>query len=361
MIPHSRPTIGPEEKKACLEVLDSLSIAQGERVASFERDFCDQVGRRYAVAVSSGTAALTLSLMALNLTRGDEVILPSYNCAALLHAVHAASASPVLVDIHLGDFNLSVSEVKKKIRKRTKAVIVPHLFGRPAAIEELIDFKVPVIEDGTQALGARVGKKPVGSFGVFSVFSFYATKMIATGEGGMVLTDAKHLADNLSDLRDYDKKETYRFRTNAKMTNLEAAMGIEQLKKLPLFIEKRRRIASQYSRAFKGLGFILPPGDEAHDHVYYRYVLRVSGGCKEFMGRLESKGIEVKQPVFNSLHRYMNLPDALFPATTQAMEEACSLPIFPSLSDEECESICQAIREIRPVELLIEKKAELVV
>ncbi len=132
MIPHSRPTLGIEEKRACAEVLDSLHIAQGRRVAAFEAMFCDLVGRRYAVAVSSGTSALILSLLALGIAKGDAVIVPSYNCVALLHAIHAVGACPTVVDIEAEDFNIAVSEVKKKISRKTKAIIVPHLFGRPA-------------------------------------------------------------------------------------------------------------------------------------------------------------------------------------------------------------------------------------
>lgn len=345
MIPHSRPTFGSEEKRAVLAVLDSGQIAQGGKVCEFESVFARFTGRRYGVAVSSGTAALQLSLLALGISRGEEVILPSFSCAALLHAVQAVGARPVLADINLEDFSLSVSQVKKKIRQRTRAVIAPHLFGRAGSLGELADGRIFLIEDGTQALGARIGEKKVGSLGVLSVFSFYATKMIATGEGGMVLTDSRRLAEKLQDLRDYDKKEKHCFRTNSKMTDLEAAIGIEQMKKLPGFIERRREIASRYKSALQGTGAI-PPGEDSHrDHVFYRYVIRVSQRSKEWLKCLESRAIEVKRPVYKSLHEYLGLSGRQFPATTQAMKETLSLPIYPSLSDEACEEVCAAIRE----------------
>ena len=350
MIPHSRPTLGEEEKKACLEVLDSLQIAQGEKVAAFEKAFCQFASRRYGVAVSSGTSALHLALLALGVSQGDEVIVPSFTCVALLHAVDAVGARPVVADIDLEDFNISVSEVKKKRTRKTKVVIAPHAFGRTARMEELISLGLPVIEDGTQALGAKIGNKTVGSFGAISVFSFYPTKMITTGEGGMVLTDSSRLAEKILDMRDYDKKKDYRFRTNAKMTDLEAALGIEQLKKLPDFIQKRREIASHYRKAFQTTAAVLPVEDSYRDHVYFRYVVRMPKQSKMWLKHLRTRGIDAKEPVFKPLHRYLHFPEPLFPSTAKAMKEACSLPIYPSLSHEDCERICRAIqhREEKP-------------
>lgn len=349
MIPHSKPTLGEEEKKACLEVLDSLQIAQGEKVAAFEKAFCELIPRRFAVAVSSGTSALYLSLLALGLRPKDEVIVPSFTCVALLHAVEAVEARPVVVDIDPANYNISVAEVKKKLGRKTKAVIVPHHFGQSAKIDELVRLGVPVIEDGTQALGARMGKKNVGAFGAFSVFSFYATKMMTTGEGGMVLTDSRKLARKLLDLRDYDKKTDYHFRTNSKMTDLEAAIGIEQVKKLSWFIQRRREIAFQYDEALKETSVIIPAKDTHRDHVYFRYVIRIPKKSGAWLKQLQGEGIDAKRPIFKPLHRYLGLSDRLFPGTTQAMKETCSLPIFPLLSPEDCGTVCQALRnQIRP-------------
>lgn len=343
MIFHSRPTLGPEEKQAVTEVLDSGQIAQGGKVIEFEKKFCEFTERRFAVAVSSGTSALQLSLMALGLSRGDEVILPSYTCTALLYAVNAVGARPVLVDIDAEDFNISFTETKKKIHRRTKVVIIPHSFGRAARIEEFLNLRIPVIEDGTQALGARVGKKRVGNFGALSVFSFYATKMITTGEGGMVLTHSRRLAEKIHDLRDYDKKENYRFRTNSKMTDLEAAMGIVQLKKLPRFVRARRKIAQTYQNALKGSEIIGPLEDSERPHVFYRYVVRVPRKAKEWLRSMAAQGIDVKSPVYKPLHPYLGFPDTSFPRTAQATKEAFSLPIYPSLTDGECNQIRRAL------------------
>ncbi len=345
MIPHSRPTLGREEKEAVLAVLDSGQIAQGEKVAEFEKNFSQFVGRRYAVALSSGTSALYLTLLALPVSPGDEIILPSYTCVALLHAIDGVKAKAVPVDIDPEDFNISAKEVKRKIRRKTKAIIVPHAFGRGAQMDALLDLKIPVLEDGTQALGASAGEKKVGSFGIASIFSFYATKMITTGEGGMVLTDSARLAQKIYDLRDYDKKKNFCFRTNSKMTDLEATMGLAQLKKLPSFVLQRREIAKRYQEAFRGQQVILPAEGGNRTSVYYRFVVRFLKKPKEWFKHLNANGIDAKEPIFKPIHQYLNLPNSQFVHTARAMKEACSLPIYPSLSETECVQVCQALRK----------------
>ena len=161
----------------------------------------------------------------------------------------------------------------------------------------------------------------------------------------MILTDLPRLARRLHDLRDYDKKETYEFRTNSKMTDLEAAMGVVQMQKLPQFLARRREIASRYREALRNRGLVLPLEDRRREHVYYRYVVRIPKKRKEFMRSLALQGIEVKEPIFKPLHQYLGLADSKFPSTTQAMKESCSLPLHPSLGDEECDQVCQAIRD----------------
>lgn len=349
MIPHSRPTFGPEEKRACARVLDSCQIAQGEKVAEFERGFCRLTGRRYAIAVNSGSAALSLALRALGIEAGHEVIVPSYNCAALLHALDSVGASARVVDIDPDDYNLSVLGTRRALSRKIKAVIVPYLFGRAARIREFLKLGLPVIEDGTQSLGAHDGGRPVGSFGEISIFSFYATKMITTGEGGMLLTDSGRLAGALRDMRDYDKKERYGFRTNSKMTDLQAAIGIEQLKKLPSFIRARRKIARNYDRVFAGLNVTRPCADRARDHVYFRYVLAVRPDAGGFLRKLRRAGIDAKRPVFKPLHRYLGLPDGDFLVTARAMREVCSVPIYPAMNEKECGRVIRAVREAAAV------------
>lgn len=345
MIAHSKPSLGAEEKQACSLVLDSLQIAQGQKVKQFEQDFCKLTERKYAIAVGSGTSGLILALHALGISNRDEVIAPSYTCIALLHAIYAVNASAVMTDISLEDFNISAAEIKKKITRKTKAIIVPHAFGRSANIREIVNLGIPVIEDGTQALGAMGGGKPVGSFGVISVFSFYATKMITTGEGGMVLTNSARYSQLLEDMRDYDKKKVYQFRTNSKMTDLAAAIGIEQLKKLPHFISRRREIAARYQKALLGKS-ILPGDDKDRASIYYRYVIRIPNQAAAWIKSFHGFGIDVKKPVFMPMHQYLKKPGKNFPNSMQAMKETCSIPIYPGLREDEIEKIISAIKQI---------------
>ncbi len=344
-IPHSQPTLGREEKKACAAVIDSLYLASGPIVAVFEKQFARMTHRKYAIAMSSGTAALAMVLKALNIGSRDRVAMPSYTCAALLHALDFVGARPVIADVSAEDMNLSAVDLKRRLTRKTVALIVPHVFGRAADIRSILKLGLPVIEDGTQALGAQAFGKPIGSFGVMSIFSFYATKMITTGEGGMIVTDSAVLARKLKDMRDYDKKETYRFRMNFKMSDLQAAVGIEQLKKLPAFIRARRTIAKSYSHAFNKTGLKLPVSSRERDHVYFRYVLRIPNGAAGLLRKLNRQGIEAKSPVFKPLHRYLGLPDRGYPETVRATREVCSLPIFPGLSQAAVRSVIQAILE----------------
>ena len=342
-IPHSRPFLGWEEKKVCAEVIDTLYLAGGPRVEAFEAAFAQSAGRKYAVAVSSGTAALAMALKVLVPRQGRNVVIPSYTCAALLHALDYAGQKPLITDIDAADMNMSAADLKKRLKKNTAAVIVPHLFGRAADMKAFERVGLPLIEDGTQALGARADGQRVGSFGELSIFSFYATKMITSGEGGMIVTDSSKTAETLRDMRDYDKKDDYRFRMNFKMSDLQAAIGLCQLKKLSTFVQKRIRIAELYDRPFAARFIGLPAADTERDSVYFRYVLRVPGGANPLIKSLNKKGIEAKSPIFKPLHEYLGLPAADYPETVRAMREACSLPIFPAMTTIDVRSVINAV------------------
>jgi perosamine synthetase len=197
MIPHSRPTIDQEEIAVVTDVLESGQLVQGEQVLHFEQSLAALIGVKGAAAVSSGTAALHLALLALQVGEGDEVAIPSFVCPALLNAIRYVRAVPVLADIDPETFNIGVVDLKRRLTRKTKAIICPHMFGLPADIREIVALGVPVIEDCAQSLGSRYGEAPAGSFGALSVFSFYATKVICTGEGGMVTANDRRLSERL--------------------------------------------------------------------------------------------------------------------------------------------------------------------
>ncbi len=339
-VPHSRPTLGPAEADAAADVIRSGRVAAGERTAQFEQAVAAFTGRSGAVAVSSGTAALFAALKALGVGPGDEVIVPSFVCTALLHATWAAGAEPVVCDI-AGGCNISPESARARMTERTAAVIVPHMFGAPARIQEIVALGPPVIEDCAQAIGADIGGAKCGSFGAVSVFSFYATKMMtATGEGGMLASDSPDVIARARDLIDYDKKPDAARRFNLKFNDAAAAVGLVQLSRLDAFVQKRRELASIYDEALAGApGIKLAP---APGSIYYRYVIEASD-APGLIAKLGSLGIAAARPVDPPLHRVAGA--AACPNADRAWTHAVSLPIYPSLTDEQAREVAAAVAE----------------
>jgi perosamine synthetase len=343
IIPHSRPTLGTADRRAISAAIASGQLAQGPRVTAFEARVARLTGTAGGVAVSSGTAALHLALVALGVGPGDDVILPSYLCAGPLHAIQHAGATPRLVDCDPTTYNLDPTHVKRSLTRNTKALLVPHLFGLPADLSELLSLGVPVIEDCAQALGATYRGRPVGGFGELAICSFYATKVITTGEGGMLLARDVRLLRRAQDLREYDKRRTFRTRFNYKMTDFQAALGLSQLRQLPVFLAKRRALADRYNQELGGLPLAGPFVPADRDHIFYRYVVRVGRGLVPMLTRLEQAGVSARRPVFRPLHGYLKL--AGFPGTEEAWRTALSLPIYPTLKGD-IERVIGAVRRL---------------
>ena len=333
MISHSRPTLDDSDRKAVLSVLESGHLVQGEKVACFEKKLAAFIGTKSGVAVSSGTAALHLALLGLEVGPGDEVIFPTFVCGALLQAVSYVGATSVLADIDSRTFNVDAGDLKKRVTKKTKAIIVPHMFGLPADMEEILSLGIPVIEDCAQSIGAKYGNAKAGSLGKVSIFSFYATKMLATGEGGMVLSGDEDLLERVRDLRDYDEREDHQLRFNYKMTDMQAALGISQLKKLPLFIWRRREIAECFNRCLDGGNALPPDAPPGREHVYYRYVILHEGDSTSFIHEMRKKGVDCRRPVFKPLHRYLNISG--YPVAEDIWRRSVSIPLYPSMMNGE--------------------------
>ena len=334
-IPHSRPTLGEEEVRAVSEVIQSGNIAEGEVVQRFEKAFAEKLGVRHAVATSSGTAALHLILLAMGIGPDDEVIIPSYVCTALLHAVQYVRARPILAEIDPVTYNIDPDDVQKRITARTKAIIVPHMFGLAADLDKLLKLDVPIIEDCAQAVGGTYHKKPLGTFADAAIFSFYATKMMATGEGGMVTSSSTEIIESIRDLKAYDEKAADRVRYNYKMTDVQAAIGEVQLARLDDFIDRRRRIAHQYVKSLKSLSIKIP--DAYTGHSYYRFVIGLETNCDSFIRILSRRGIGCARPVFLPIHRHLKLDG--YPLTDHVWETALSVPIYPSLGNNHIERL----------------------
>jgi dTDP-4-amino-4,6-dideoxygalactose transaminase len=343
IIEHSMPTIGKEEKEAIINVIKSKYLAEGTIVKKFEYELSKFIGAKGAIATSTGTLALHLALISLNITKDDKVIIPSYTCRAVLNAVLYIGAEPVLCDVNKEDYNISFDDVKKKITKKTRAIIIPHMFGCPAEIDKFKDLDIYIIEDCAHSIGAEYKGKKLGNWGDLSIFSFEGTKYIVTGEGGMVLANSNFLLDKLRQLKEPDSldckvKYTYR------MTNLQAAIGRAQLLKLDYFIKKRREIAKIYTKAFSNLNIELPKEPLDGLHIFHRYMIKTNGDITNFMKRCYKKGVKVKQPVKPyPLHRYLNQPNKDFPNTEYIMKSAVSIPIYPALNNKEIKYVIHTI------------------
>jgi len=341
IIPHSRPYLDDEEIRLLQNVLNSGQLAQGPQVRGFEEELGAFHGLPPGVATSSGTTALHLALLSLGVGQGDEVLLPSYVCSAPLHAVYHSGATPVLVDVDPATGNIDPHDLKRRITPKSKAIIVVHLFGLPANVREISALGLPVIEDCAQALGAKLEGERVGTFGNVAICSFYATKIITTGEGGMLLSHDLELLSRARDLRDYDKKNDFKVRFNYKMTDLQAAVGRSQLQKLERFLGQREALAGVYSKELGTFPCTLPPSQEGR--IYYRYVASTQESVRALIEKLLHVGIEVAAPIYRPLHRYFNLED--YPGTEMAWKSHLSLPIHPSLTSKDVHRVCQALQQ----------------
>jgi perosamine synthetase len=341
-ISHSKPTIDSSDIKAVSNALQNGDIATGNIVEKFNSALSRFIGKKFAIATNSGSNALHLALRALNVKRGDEVIIPSYICSSVMNSVMQCGAKPVLVDINKDDYNISFEDSRKKISKKTKAIILPHMFGQPVKdIEKLLKLKVPVIEDCAQAIGSEHNGKKVGQFGLISIFSFYATKVMTSGVGGAVLTDNEKIMNRLKSLTKNDGRETFGENYSYRMSDVQAALALNQLKKLGGFVKRRKAIARKYSELFRmnKIDFKLP---ELEESIFYRYVVRHDEGAA-LIRNLKARGAYAEKPVFRCLHSYLGIPNSRFPNSSEAFEKAVSIPIYPSLTDSEVEDVASIL------------------
>jgi dTDP-4-amino-4,6-dideoxygalactose transaminase len=346
MIPHSRPTTGDEEAAAAAAAVRSGLLVDGPHTAQFEREVARQTGAAWGVSVSSGTTALHLALLSLGIGPADRVALPSYVCVALLHAVRYVQAEPVIVDVDPATMNIDPDALKQAAPARLKAVIVPHMFGLSAPLDAVAALGAPVIEDCAHAIGATFQGRPVGGQGCLGICSFYATKMMTTGEGGMIVGHDPVQEERLRNRRDYDQPDAAVLRFNYKLTEMQAAMGCVQLERLPAFLARRRQIAERYHAGLSGLDAGLPGDRPGAPHAYYRYVLSISSRRRlpALIDRLEQEGVACRRPVTRPIHQLAGRFSC--PGADAVFDRALSVPIYPSLSDEECERVIKALRRV---------------
>ncbi|HEU4318620.1 MAG TPA: DegT/DnrJ/EryC1/StrS aminotransferase family protein [Acidimicrobiia bacterium] len=346
MIALSRPSIGPREIAAVVEVLESGMLASGERVRRFEAEFARLVGTTEAVAVGSGTAALHVGLLALGVGPGDEVIVPSFTFAASANSVRLTGAMPVFADIDRRDYTIHADTIQGLITEKTRAVMPVHLYGQMAPMDEIAEVArragIDVLEDAAQAHMAESGGRRAGSVGRLGAFSFYPTKNMTTGEGGMITTSDPELAERARWLRNQGMVERYVHKViglNERMTEIEAAIGLVQLERLPAWTRRRREIAEIYANKLDPrLG--LPHEREDAVHVYHQYTIAPED--REAV-RAALRSADIGHDVYypKATHQqdpYVG-PEYRLPVSEEMADRVLSIPVRPDLTDEEIELI----------------------
>lgn len=357
-IPPAKPIIGEEEVEAVSAVLRSGMVAQGPQVAAFEEEFSEQVADgAFSVAVNSGTSALHLGLLAADIGPGDEVIVPSFTFAATANSVAITGATPVFVDIEPDYFCMDPAAAEAAITERTRAIMPVHLYGHPAnmpAFEELASkHGLALFEDAAQAHDASLDGQKTGTFGIFGAFSFYPTKNMTAGEGGMVTTGSEEIARRVRILRNQGMAKQYANEmvgVNNRMTDINAAIGRTQLTHLAEWTAKRQANAAFLNENLEGV--VVPPVAEGAVHVYHQYTIRVPEGDRDaFVGVLREKfnvGSGVYYPIPN--HRLPSLahfaPGLDLPQTEKAAKEVISLPVHPSLSQADLDRIVESVNTV---------------
>ncbi len=344
MIPHSKPCISDGDVEGAAGAIRSGILAGGKTVSEFEDAFSKRIEAVGSVAVSSGTAALHLSLLALGVGPTDEVVLPAYVCTAPLNAIRYVGARPVLADVEPQAGISGTEEIGRAISPRTRAVICVHLFGRATPIDDISSLGVDVIEDSAQAVGGLYRGRPIGGVGAVSAFSFYATKVMTTGHGGMVSSKDKGLLDEVRDLIHYDKRENGRLRYNYSMTSFQAALGLSQLGRLDEFLSRRKKIANFYREEFQRAGIVMPPLSPSGEDIHYRFIIKAPGRVDDVIGRLSDLGINAMRPVFKPIYFYTG--DEELKGAKKAYEEDVSIPIYPALTDSEVERVSNAVKAV---------------
>jgi dTDP-4-amino-4,6-dideoxygalactose transaminase len=363
-IPIARPLLAQEEETALLRVLRSGQLAQGAQVALFEQRFAEFCQVPHAVAVSSGTAALHLALLAHEIGPGDEVITTAFTFAATANAILMVGAVPVFVDIDPQTYTLDPAQVEAALSPRTKALLPVHLYGHPCEMSPLVELArargLALIEDACQAHAANIEGQPVGSFGT-GCFSFYPTKNMTTGEGGMLTTSDPQIAERVCLLRNHGQAEHYTHASlgyNLRMTELQAALGLVQLTKLEAFTQQRIANAHILTEGLKE-AVKTPCVRPGYRHVYHQYTIQVPDSRDAWASQLHARGIGTgihyprplyEQPFYRaSTKRFRLVPpagsfaDGRLPATETAARHVLSLPVHPALRAEELARVVEEV------------------
>ena len=353
MIPAAKPSIGREERRAVRRVLKSGMLAQGPEVAAFENEFSKLINSKHCIAVNSGTSALHLALLAAEIKTGDEVIVPSFSFAATANVVALTGATPVFADIDENTFNLDPLSVESLISSKTRAVMPVHLYGQPAQIDELTKicakYGLILLEDAAQAVGASFDDQPVGTFGIVGSFSFYPTKNMTSGEGGMAATNDPEIARTIKLLRNQGMEKRYANEIvgfNNRMTDIHAAIGRVQLNKLNGWTIARQKNAAFLNANLRNV--ITPLVINKAVHVWHQYTIRILDQNRDnFSEQLKKRGVGSGVYYPTPIHKLPSFSQATdLPATNRVSQQCLSLPVHPFLTQRDLEKIVQSVNEI---------------
>jgi len=366
MIPVNEPHLGERELKYVTECVQTGWVSSaGKFITQFEERWAEYCGRKYGVAVSNGTVALELAMDVLDLEPGDEVILPTFTIISCAQAITYAGATPVLVDADPRTWCMDTTQLERKITDRTRAIMPVHIYGHPVDMDPVMrlaeKYRLAIVEDAAEAHGAEYRSRRCGSFGLMSCFSFYANKLVTTGEGGMILTDDSSIAERLRSLRNlcfqperrfYHEQLGYNFR----ITNLQAALGVAQIERMDEIVQKKRWIGEEYTRRLRHIRKIqLPVEEEWARSVYWMYgvVLTSDEGMDAvgFAAKLKGRGIETR-PFFLGMHeqpvfrRHGLFRGETYPVADRIARQGLYLPSGIGLTAEQLGSVCDAVSEV---------------
>ena len=359
MIPLSRSLLGPEEAAALARVLDSGRLVQGEQVAHFEAQVAGRVGRKHAIAVANGTAALELALQAIAVAPGAQVLLPDLTWPSPGHALLSVGAQPVLVDVDPREWNVRAVALRAARTPLTAAAIVIDQFGCPARVAELQEAlpDLPLIVDAACSLGSHDGELPCGKRGLIACLSFHPRKVVTTGEGGMCLTDDDLLAERLRVLRNHGQAAPGVFRRaagNERMSELAAALGAVQLGRLEHMLEQRQRLAARYARELAALEPQLLPEGARGNHQTFGVVLPPHIARDALLAALRERGVEAGKlsyalhtlPQFGPAAEQARAAGRSFPQATRLAEQGIALPLYVGLTDAEQSHVIDSLRHV---------------
>ncbi len=363
MIPIARPNLGDEEKKAVLDVLESGQLAQGPRVAEFEKRFAEYIGRGHGIAVSNGTAALHVALLAHEIGKGQEVVVPPLTFFASASTVLLCGGTPVFADVDRALYNLDPTRFKEAVTKKTKAVMPVHLYGQTAEMDPINEVAeardLVVLEDACQAHGAEYHGRKAGNLGDTACFSFYPTKNMTTTEGGMIVTDDPRIAERCRLLRDHGQASKYEHVLvgyNYRMTEVEAAVGLVQLRRLDGFVRRRRENAARLTKGLSQIEGLTPPAEGNWMlHSYYQYVVRVEDGFPlsrdEIVKRLNAEGVGCRPSYPGPLYQQKGFgarrPRSRCRVAEDVVPRLFELPVHPLVSPEDVDRIVAAVESLR--------------